>query len=43
MKNLINAFLRDPFEAFGYVVLGIFMLGMVIRFGKHVWKEIVND
>jgi len=43
MNEIIKSIVKDPFEAFGYVILAIFMVGLVIRFGKEVWNEVVND
>jgi hypothetical protein len=43
MKELVNIFVKDPFEGLGYVILAIIMVGLVARTAKHVWNQIVSD
>ena len=43
MTELIKSFLKDPIQFFGCAILAIFMVGLLIRYGKAVWDEIVND
>ena len=41
--HLIKDILQNPLEyAFGAIMV-ILAVGMVVRFGKQVWNEIVND
>ena len=43
MTQIVHYALQKPGEAFGYVIMGMFMLALIIRFGKQLVREIIND